>query len=149
MAAPAQAGKGADSRTLTVIGSDAVLGLGDVGTAGNSPGDVRTLSLALRSTKGEPVGRAEIVQTLTRQADGVGTAVKHVVLNLPKGSVIGMGTTQFTDFLSPTARPDDRTERIAIVGGTGAFVDANGTMDIVVLPEFTSRWTLRYAVPSR
>jgi hypothetical protein len=65
------------------------------------------------------------------------------VLNLPKGSISILGTTQFTDITDPTGRPNDSTEQLAIVGGTGAYQGAYGQADIHVLPDFTSRWALR------
>lgn len=127
---------------LTLIGSDAVLGVTDTGAKGPTPGDLRTLSLALSSTGGKAMGRAEIVQVLTRQDAAGGTAVKTVVLNLAKGTISIMGTTDFADITDPASRPNDSTEHLAIVGGTGAYRGASGSVDIEVLPLFRSRWTL-------
>ena len=141
VAAPVQAAP-ASPRVITVLGSNATLAVSDLNAPGPTPGDIRTLSLALTNTKGQPAGRAEIVQTLARQDGNVGTAVKVVVLSLPRGTITGIGLTQFTDFTDPKGRPNDTTERIAVVGGTGAFVGAKGQMDIVVLPDFGSRWTI-------
>lgn len=107
------------------------------------PGVARRLSLTLTSTDRATTGRAEIVQTLTHQADGVGTAVKTVVINLPDGSLMAMGTTEFSDFVSDTGRPNDTTEKIAIIGGQGAYLGASGEIDIVVLPKFQSSWAVR------
>lgn len=129
--------------TLTVIGSKVVLGISDLGAQGPTPGDLRTLSLALTTVKGVPMGRASIVQVLVAQEGAQGTATKTVVLNLPKGSISILGTTQFTDITDPTGRPNDSTEQLAIVGGTGAYQGAYGQADILVLPDFTSRWVLR------
>lgn len=129
--------------TLTVIGSKVVLGISDLGAQGPTPGDLRTLSLALTTVKGVPMGRASIVQVLVAQEGAQGTATKTVVLNLPKGSISILGTTQFTDITDPANRPSDATEQLAIVGGTGAYQGAYGQADIHVLPDFTSRWVLR------
>lgn len=145
-AGPARAGgPGKPPRAMTLIGSGAVVGIADLGQAGASPGDIRTLSLTLKTAKGATVGRAEIVQTLTRQADGLGTAVKSVVMTLTNGAVTASGTTTFSDFTSPNGRPDDRIEQIAITGGTGRYDGASGSVDITILPEFRSEWVLRFS----
>lgn len=128
--------------TLTLIGSDAVVGISDLGAKGPTPGDTRTLSLALSSTKGAPMGRASIVQVLVLQSGAVGTAMKTVVLSLPRGSISVVGTTEFTDITDPASRPNEATEQLAVVGGTGAYRGASGQVDIAVLPEFKSRWTI-------
>lgn len=134
---------GPRTSTMVLIGSDAVLAITDLGDRGPTPGDVRTLSLTLTSADRATTGRAEIVQTLTHQADGVGTAVKTLVINLPDGSLMAMGTTEFSDFVSDTGRPSDTTEKIAIIGGQGAYLGASGEIDIVVLPRFQSSWAVR------
>ena len=140
-AAPAQAAN-PTNRVITLIGSGATLGIADLNAPGPTPGDLRTLSLSLANTKGQPTGRAEIVQTLTRQDGATGTAVKVVVLNLPRGVITATGITEFTDITDRQARPNDRTERIAITGGTGAYRGASGHIDITVLPDFASRWVI-------
>ena len=127
---------------ITVLGGNASLGIVDNGAKGPTPGDIRTLSLALTNTKGQPAGQVEVVQTLTRQVGDVGTAIKSIVITLPRGTITGLGVTQFVDITDPQARPNDKTEQIAITGGTGAFVGATGQIDITVLPGFASRWTI-------
>ena len=130
-------------RIITLTGSGATLGIDDLNIVGSTPGDVRTLSLALTNAKGQPAGRAEIVQTLTRVSGNIGTAVKVVVLNLPRGTITGLGVTDFTDFTNPQSRPNDQTEHIAITGGTDAYRGASGQIDVEVLPNFASRWIIR------
>jgi len=130
------------ARVITLTANGATLGIDDLNAPGSSPGDVRTLSLALTNIKGQPAGRAEIVQTLTHVDGNVGTAVKVVVLNLPRGTITGLGVTEFTDFTSPQSRPNDETERIAITGGTDAYRGASGQIDVQVLPNFASRWII-------
>ena len=147
-AGPARAGgPRTPPRVMVLHGSGAVVGIVDLGQAGATPGDIRTLSLALETVKGTAAGRAEIVQTLTRQADGVGTAVKSVVMTLSDGAITASGTTTFSDFTSPSGRPDDRIEQIAITGGTGRYDGVSGSVDITVLPEFRSQWVLRFSRP--
>ncbi len=141
--APAATAAEKPGRVITLTGSDASLGIDDLNLPGSTLGDVRTLSLALTNTKGQPAGRAEIVQTLTHISGNVGTAVKIVVLNLPRGTITATGTTEFTDFTNPQARPNDKTEHIAITGGTNAYRSASGQIDIEVLPNFTSRWIIQ------
>lgn len=138
---PAQAAPKAP-QVITLTGSNATLGIADLNAKGPTPGDIRTLSLDLTNGKGQPAGRVDVVQTLTRQDGTLGTALKHVVLSLPRGTITGFGQTQFTDITDPKSRPNDLTEQIAVTGGTGAFRGAKGTIDIVVLPDFTSRWII-------
>lgn len=109
---------------------------------GPTPGDIRTLSLALTNMRNQPAGRAEIVQTLTRQGSASGTAVKVVVLTLPRGVITAIGQTEFANFTDPQGRPRDLVERLAITGGTGAYRGASGDIDVEMLPNFTSRWTI-------
>ena len=142
LALPAQAAPRAP-HIITLTGSNATLGIADLNAKGPTPGDIRTLSLDLTNAKGQPAGRVDVVQTLTRQEGDVGTALKHVVLTLPRGTITGLGQAQFTDITDAKSRPNDRTEKIAITGGTGAFVGATGTIGIDVLPDFASRWVIR------
>lgn len=129
-------------QVITLTGSGATLGINDENAVGSSPGDVRTLSLALTNARNQPAGRAEIVQVLTHLEGSVGTAVKLVVLNLPRGTITGMGFAEFSDFTSPQGRPNGGTERIAITGGTGLYRGASGEIDVQVLPNFISRWII-------
>ena len=50
----------------------------------------------------------------------------------------------FADFTSPSGRPSDPIERIAITGGTGTYKRAAGEVEITVLPEFRSKWLIRF-----
>lgn len=139
--APAQAASDSP-RVITVFGGNATLGISDASAPGPTPGDVRTLSLALTNTKGQPAGRAEIVQTLTRQDGGVGTAVKVVVLHLPGGTITAIGQSEFADFTNPQGRPIKNLENIAVVGGTGAYRGASGNIRVRILPDFASKWVI-------
>lgn len=142
-ASSARADEAANKPTvITLFGSDAILGINDNNTTGPSPGDIRTLSLAMSNRKGKALGRADIVQTLTRQTDDLGTAVKVVAIQLPKGTITAMGTVSFVDFTDPNGRPNDETEELAVVGGTGSYVGASGSIDIRVLPNFRSQWVI-------
>ena len=129
-------------KVITLTGGNATLGISDLNAQGPTPGDIRTLSLALTNAKNQPAGRAEIVQTLTRQGISSGTAVKVVVLNLPRGLITSVGQTEFTDITDPKARPGELKERLAITGGTGAYRGASGEIRVDVLPNFASRWKI-------
>ena len=131
------------SLVLTLIGSNAILGINDNGQSGPTPGDIRTLSLTMSNTKDVEVGRAEIVQTLTRQQGDIGTALKIAVIELPKGTVTVMGDVDFVNFTDTKARPIDVNEQLAVVGGTGVYRGAGGQVDIQVLPDFKSRWVIK------
>lgn len=145
-AAPASAadiGSGRAKPNLMLIGSNARLGFNDNGAPGSSVGDVRTLALTMSTAGGRAVGTADIVQTLTDEAE-VDRAVKVVVISLPKGTIAIQGLTTFTDFMDPASRPNDETEQLAIVGGTGAYRGAAGSVDITLLPGFRSRWQFSF-----
>ena len=142
-AVPAQAAdRPAKPVVLTVMGGNAIVGITDSGEKGPTPGDMRTLSLTLSTTKSVPLGHVDVVQILTRQQGNVGTAVKTVEMTLPKGTISIMGVVEFADITNPGSRPNDGTEHLAIVGGTGAYRGTTGEVEITILPEFTSRWTL-------
>ena len=131
------------SSVFTLVGSNAILGINDNGQPGPTPGDIRTLSLTMSNTKDVEVGRAEIVQTLTRQQGDIGTALKVVVIELPKGTLTVIGDADFTNFTDTKARPKDNDEQLAVVGGTGVYRGAGGQVDIQVLPDFKSRWVIK------
>jgi len=139
--APAQASNKPD-HVITLTGSNAKLGISDLNAPGPTPGDIRTLSLALTNNRNQPAGRAEIVQTLTRQGASDGTAVKVVVLTLPRGIITGIGQSDFTNFTDPQGRPKDLIEQLAITGGTGAYRGVSGQVDVTVLPNLDSQWTI-------
>ena len=144
IAAPAHAavdGKGNPAQRIVLIGKDAKLGINDNGQPGSSAGDVRTLALTMTTTSGTVVGTVDIVQTLVDEGV-VDRAVKTLVISLPKGTISGMGVTTFTDFSNPAARPNDRTEQLAMVGGTGKYRGASGFVDVEILPGFASRWSI-------
>jgi hypothetical protein len=137
----AGASSGSKATRLVYVGSDARVGLNDNGTPGASAGDVRTLALTLKTPRGAIVGTVDVVQTLTDEG-AVDRAVKVLVITLPKGTIAAQGLTTFTNFTDQTARPNDKIEQIAIVGGTGKYRGASGMIDIEVLPGFTSRWII-------
>lgn len=130
-------------RVITVMGGNAVLGINDNTQPGSTPGDVRTISLTLTNLKGQPAGHADVVQTLTRQQGNIGTAIKVVVLTLPRGTITASGVAEFADFTSTTGRPNDKSESLAIIGGTKAYRGASGELDIEVLPAFKSKWIIK------
>lgn len=68
--------------------------------------------------------------------------MKSVVISLPKGMIAVMGVVEFVNITDPASRPNDASEHLAVVGGTGAYRGASGEVDIAVLPGFTSRWTI-------
>ena len=136
---------GKKPKVLTLIGSEAVIGINDNGQPGATPGDIRTLTLKLSTPAGFERGRAEVVQTLTQEIGEVGTAVKVGAIRLAEGTIEFQGTVRFLNFTDPSARPLDGTEELAITGGTGTYRGAAGEINIDVLPAFQSRWILRFS----
>lgn len=145
LAAPTASAANGPVETLRLTGSQAVVGIADTGEKGPTPGDIRTLSLGLVDAGGRPMGRVEVTQILTLQTPTGGTAIKSFVMTLPKGTITGTGTAGFTDITDPASRPNDATERLVVTGGSGRYLGASGTVDITVLPGFTSRWVVRLA----
>lgn len=44
--------------------------------------------------------------------------------------------------IDPNGRTNDETEKLALLGGTGSYVGASGSIGIRVLPNFRSQWVI-------
>jgi hypothetical protein len=89
----------------------------DLGQRGISPGDVEVVRLRLlqRGT-GKTLGRAELVCTF---ADGVRSRVCQGTYVLPRGKLVVGGSLLYRRFFE-----------LAIVGGTGLYDNARGTLTV-------------------
>jgi hypothetical protein len=79
------------------------------------PGDLFTVAGPVRDASGRRTGRADasFVQTTARHAQGTAT------FSLPSGTLVATGVVD-----------SGRSDRLAIVGGTGAYADASGTVSL-------------------
>jgi len=129
-------------RTLTFMASDPVGGVNDGGNPGSTSGDVRTYSLKLSTPAGAKVGRANIVMIQTYRDAGVDTALQTSVLTIPGGAITCQGLLRFSDMTDMKQRPLDKVTTIAITGGTGKYVGADGYVTFEILPNFASKWVV-------
>jgi hypothetical protein len=90
----------------------------DVGVRGRSPGDQEIIfdKLFNRRITQRSIGSARFVCTFTARRTRICTAT----FSLPKGELVATGTVRFREFYD-----------LAIVGGTGLYNDARGTLTII------------------
>lgn len=90
----------------------------DNGPRGRSPGDQEIIfdKLFNRKITRKPIGTARFICTFTARRMRICTAT----FNLPKGELVATGTVRFRQFYD-----------LAIVGGTGLYDDARGTLTII------------------
>jgi hypothetical protein len=90
----------------------------DIGARGVSPGDVEVVALRLyeRGVTAKSIGRAELVCTFV---DSGNSRVCRGTYLLPRGSIVVGGSLQFRQFYD-----------LAILGGTGLYDDARGTVTV-------------------
>ena len=90
----------------------------DNGVGGRSPGDQEIIfdKLFNRKITRKSIGTARFLCTFTARTTRVCTAT----FNLPKGELVASGTVHFRQFYD-----------LAIVGGTGLYDDARGTLTII------------------
>jgi hypothetical protein len=90
----------------------------DVGRRGLSPGDSEIITTRLfnrRVTQG-PIGSARFICTFTNGLNR--TCI--VTIKLPKGQLVATGGVRFRQFYS-----------LAVVGGTGLYDNARGTLTVI------------------
>jgi hypothetical protein len=90
----------------------------DIGARGRSPGDQEIIvdRLFNRRITTKSIGSARFLCTFTARRTRICTAT----FSLPKGELVATGTVRFREFYD-----------LAIVGGTGLYNDARGTLTII------------------
>jgi hypothetical protein len=90
----------------------------DAGVRGRSPGDQEIIfdKLFNRRITPKSIGSARFICTFTARRTRICTAT----FSLPKGELVATGTVRFREFYD-----------MAIVGGTGLYNDARGTLTII------------------
>jgi hypothetical protein len=90
----------------------------DIGARGTSPGDVEVVALRLyeRGVTAKSIGHAELVCTFVGSGN---SRVCRGTYQLPRGSIVVGGSLEFRQFYD-----------LAILGGTGLYDDARGTVTV-------------------
>jgi hypothetical protein len=90
----------------------------DLGAKGTSPGDVEIVALRLfeRGVTAKSIGHAELVCTFVGSGN---SRVCRGTYLLPRGSIVVGGSLEFRQFYD-----------LAILGGTGLYDDARGTVTV-------------------
>jgi hypothetical protein len=88
----------------------------DLGKKGTSPGDVEVIRVRLLQRTGTTLGRGEIVCTFV---DGVRARVCRGTYILPRGKLVVGGSILYRRFYD-----------LAVVGGTGLYDNARGTLTV-------------------
>lgn len=90
----------------------------DIGARGTSPGDVEVVALRLyeRGVTRKSIGHAELVCTFVGSGNSRACRGTYV---LPRGSIVVGGSLEFRQFYD-----------LAILGGTGLYDDARGTVTV-------------------
>jgi hypothetical protein len=86
----------------------------DIGAKGTSPGDVEVVRVRLLERAGNTIGRGELVCTF---ADSVRSRVCRGTYILPRGKLVVGGSILYRRFYD-----------LAVVGGTGLYDNARGTL---------------------
>jgi hypothetical protein len=88
----------------------------DIGARGTSPGDVEVIRVRLLQRSGSTIGRGELVCTF---ADSVRSRVCRGTYILPRGKLVVGGSILYHRFYD-----------LAVVGGTGLYDNARGTLTV-------------------
>lgn len=88
----------------------------DIGRRGTSPGDVEVVQVRLLQRSGTQIGRGELVCTF---ADSVRSRVCRGTYILPRGKIVVGGSILYRRFYD-----------LAILGGTGLYDNARGTLTV-------------------
>jgi hypothetical protein len=107
---------GTGPATIRINDRELAISRVDLGKRGTSPGDMEVVRLRLLQRSGSTIGRAEIVCTF---ADSVRSRVCRGTYILPRGKLVVGGSIMYRRFYD-----------LAIVGGTGLYDNARGTLTV-------------------
>jgi hypothetical protein len=88
----------------------------DIGRPGTSPGDVEVMRVRLLQRSGRTLGSGELVCTF---ADSIRSRVCRGTYSLPRGKLVVGGSISYRRFYN-----------LAVLGGTGLYDNARGTMTV-------------------
>jgi hypothetical protein len=114
--------------TLTLFGRNLEASYSDLGPAGTSQGDVRVINRELFTRQGKRAGRTTSTCLVVEVADDPNEKVLAnctTVNRLAGGDIVSIGLIGYRD--ASDLRPPKRSVQ-AIVGGTGVYTAAGGTL---------------------
>jgi hypothetical protein len=111
-----QSAAGTGKATIRITDRQLQLTEVDVGARGTSPGDMEITRVRLLDRTAKTIGRGELVCTY---ADGIRARVCRGTYILPRGKLVVGGSILFRRFYD-----------LAILGGTGLYDNARGTLTV-------------------
>jgi hypothetical protein len=114
----------------------------DLGAPGKSAGDLYVISSALSDAHGRTIGRVRGTQTSMAVEDGAETVSANATYELPFGSVVIGGLSQYP--LDAAGNVVGRTYVRSVLGGTGRYAGAHGTLTTLRMPDGSYEQTLRF-----
>ena len=107
---------GTGPATIRIYDRQLALTRVDVGARGTSPGDVEVVRVRLLERGGSTIGRGELVCTF---ADSVRSRICRGTYILPRGKLVVGGSILYRRFYE-----------LAVLGGTGLYDNARGTLTL-------------------
>jgi hypothetical protein len=115
----------------------------DLGAPGKTPGDLYVFAGPLTDSHGHAIGRIRGDQTSIAIDDGAETVQLNATYQFRDGQVVVGGLSQYP--LDPSNNPiAGRTFVRSVLGGTGRYEGAHGTMTTVRRSDGTFQQTLRF-----
>jgi hypothetical protein len=115
----------------------------DLGDPGKTSGDLYVFAGRLTDDHGHTIGRVRGAQTSIVLEDGAETVQLYATYELRRGSVVIGGLSQYPlDQTNNTIA--GRTYVRSLLGGTGRYLGARGTMTTTRMADGSYRQTLRF-----
>lgn len=113
----------------------------------NATGAVLFFGADLRSTKRKKIG--EVIGQITTfdvSLDGVEEEdrFRELVFNMKNGQIVALGASQYAKTIAPNFANNNAPVTIAIVGGTGDYAGARGTVTTKKRADGTYKHTFRF-----
>ena len=113
----------------------------------NATGAVLFFAADVRSTKRKKIG--ELIGQITTfdvSVDGVDEEdrFRELVFNLKNGQIVALGASQYATTIAPNFANSNAPVTIAIVGGTGDYAGARGTVTTKKRANGTYKHTFRF-----
>jgi hypothetical protein len=114
----------------------------DVGVPGKTAGDVYVIASTLSDAHGRTIGRVRGTQTSLAVENGAETVAVDATYELPFGSVVVGGISQYP--VDSAGNVVGKTFVRSVLGGTGRYEGAHGTMTTLRMPDGSYQQTLRF-----
>lgn len=115
-------------------------------TTQTNTGDLLFFAADLRNAKGKKLGEViGLVTSFDVTLDGVEEEdrFRELVFNMRKGQIVALGASQYVASQAPDFADDNAAVTIPIVGGTGEYFGARGTVTTKKRANGTYRHTFR------